>query len=172
MYVLYSTLLHLPPLGWHRGRRMLGSNPGQLRPRHWLSDALATRLHLIHIRLHLIHRSATSRPRSATSHPRIVRVIARFFTIRIGWERFQHLAPNSRFYRSVCILLPNSRVYVFNFIKGGRANVFLSPQIANLQILGLNPQSQIRKFPRYASPQILIPQIFRHKRQREWNIYL
>jgi hypothetical protein len=35
---------------------MLGSYPGQLRLRHWLSDALATRLHLIHApRLHLIH---------------------------------------------------------------------------------------------------------------------
>ncbi|MFN9898710.1 MAG: hypothetical protein ACK55Z_07945, partial [bacterium] len=40
---------------------MLGSNPGELRIRHWLSDALTTRLHLIHALLHLI--------RTATSHP-------------------------------------------------------------------------------------------------------
>ncbi len=36
---------------------------------------------------------------------------------------------------------------------------FVSPQIANLQILGLIPQSQIRKFMRCASPQITNPQI-------------
>ncbi len=33
---------------------MLGSNPGQLRLRHWLSDARATRLDLIPTRLHPI----------------------------------------------------------------------------------------------------------------------
>jgi hypothetical protein len=36
-------------------RRILGSNPGQLRLRHRLSDALTTRLDLIHNRLDLIH---------------------------------------------------------------------------------------------------------------------
>ena len=46
-----------------------------------------------------------------------------------------------------------------NYQEGGRVNVFLSPHIANPEILGLNPQSQIRKFLRYASPQITNPQI-------------
>jgi hypothetical protein len=36
-------------------RRMMGSNPGQLRLRHWPSDALTTRLNLIHTRLDLTH---------------------------------------------------------------------------------------------------------------------
>ncbi len=36
-------------------RRMLGSDPGLLRLRHWQSDALTTRLDLIHTRLDLIH---------------------------------------------------------------------------------------------------------------------
>jgi hypothetical protein len=48
--------------------------------------------------------------------------------------------------------------------RGGKMwvrNVFVvSPQIANPQISGLIPQSQIRTFLRFASPQIANPQIF------------
>jgi hypothetical protein len=43
--------------------------------------------------------------------------------------------------------------------KGGHANYFFTPQIANPRILGLIPQSKIRKFLRCASPQIANPQI-------------
>jgi hypothetical protein len=56
-------------------RRMLGLKPGQLRLRHWLTDALATRLHLIHLCYiastlgYISSTSATSHPHSATSHP-------------------------------------------------------------------------------------------------------
>ncbi len=45
-------------------RRMLGSKPGLLRLWHWQSDALTTRLCLIHTRLCLI-----SSPHSAIPHP-------------------------------------------------------------------------------------------------------
>jgi len=45
------------------------------------------------------------------------------------------------------------------YSQNGRANFFVSPQLAYPQILGLIPQSQIRKFLRCASPQIAKPQI-------------
>ncbi len=46
--VLYSTLLHLPPLRLNCvGPKILGSNPGQMRLCNWQSDALSTQLNLI-----------------------------------------------------------------------------------------------------------------------------
>jgi hypothetical protein len=49
IYVLYSPLLHLPPLRFQIRRMMLGLNPGLLRLWHWRSDALTTRLDLIEL---------------------------------------------------------------------------------------------------------------------------
>jgi hypothetical protein len=43
IYVLCSTLLHLPPVSENDG-----IEPRIVATSHWLSDALATRLHLIH----------------------------------------------------------------------------------------------------------------------------
>jgi hypothetical protein len=43
-------------------RRMLGSNPGLLRLRHWQSDALTTRLDLIHTRLNWISSTRRNLP--------------------------------------------------------------------------------------------------------------
>jgi hypothetical protein len=53
--VLYSTLLHLPPLQIPLCQRILGSNPGLWRLWHWQSDALTSQLDLIHCRLDLVH---------------------------------------------------------------------------------------------------------------------
>ncbi len=58
-YVLYSTLIHLPPLRFHCvGGSCMGSNPGLLRLRHWQPDALTTRLKIssTNSAIDLIHR--------------------------------------------------------------------------------------------------------------------
>jgi hypothetical protein len=87
-------------------RSMLGSNPGQLGLRHWLSDALATQLYLIH--------------KSAISHPLLgyisldYRTIGlsdyrtielwlsdcNFFCYRTIWN-IEYLLMNSRNYRTI-----------------------------------------------------------------------
>ncbi len=77
MYVLYSTLLHLPPLGFHcvggcwdrtQDSCDYGIGCQTLRSSHSATSqqraakSYHARLHLIHYRLHLIHDSAISHP--------------------------------------------------------------------------------------------------------------
>ncbi len=77
-YVLYSTLLHLPPLRFHCVKGCW--DPGQLRLRHWLSDALATRLYHPQTRLHLVHK--------ATSYP-LVDKLTRFIWINTSLKNLR-----------------------------------------------------------------------------------
>jgi hypothetical protein len=105
-----------------------------------------TRLHLIHDSAtshplfgYISSNSATSRPRSATSHLRIVRVIARFSTIRIGRESFQPLAPYSRFYRTLFIIIKFtylilSKVDAQMSANRKSANSWVQSAVANLEI--------------------------------------
>ncbi len=51
------------------------------------------------------------------------------------------------------------------FTRAGQANFVKGPKIANPQILGLNPRSQIRKVLRRVGPQIAKPQIFTNNSQ-------
>jgi len=59
MYILYSTLLYLPPLRFH----CVGGCWGRTQDTCDFGYILSTRLHLIHNRLYLIHDSASSHPR-------------------------------------------------------------------------------------------------------------
>jgi hypothetical protein len=59
MYVHYSTLLHLPPLRFPCDGGCWDRTQDSFRLRHWRSDALATRLHLIH-KLHLIQKTSVA----------------------------------------------------------------------------------------------------------------
>ncbi len=53
-YILYSTLLHLPPLRFHYADGCWDRTRGPLQVVNWQSDALTTRLDLIRARLDLI----------------------------------------------------------------------------------------------------------------------
>ncbi len=63
----------------------MGSNPGQLRLRHWLSDALTTRLHLIHTRIDLIH------TRLDLIHTRVDLIHTRLDLIHARLDLLRHL---------------------------------------------------------------------------------
>ncbi len=67
---------------------MLGSNPGQLRLRHWLSDAASS--HLARSRPLL----ARSHPLSARSHPQYVEQLLIFlvYFVGVGHEDFHAMS--------------------------------------------------------------------------------
>jgi hypothetical protein len=74
-------------------RRMLGSNPGQLRLRHCLSDALTTRLDLIH--------QARSHVYLLMSVNMVTPVILRFFVFMLTLVGFDRAARTRLFYRLI-----------------------------------------------------------------------